>query len=165
MTALSRWEPARELTNMRQFMDRFFNDPFSAMNTGLSGQSFALDVAEETDDYVIKASVPGIKAEDIDITLTDNVLTIKGESKADQEISEENYHIRERRYGSFSRSIALPAAIDADKVQADCENGVLTLRLPKSEAVKPKRINVSKSIEHQVEHQVEHQGNGNQQDI
>jgi HSP20 family protein len=167
MTALSRWDPSREMMTMRQFMDRFFSDPYgsgwqggSAGSTG--GQGFALDVAEENDDYVIKASVPGVRPEDIDITIADNVLTIKGESKADEEIKEENYHLRERRFGSFSRSISLPATIDAEKVEANCENGVLTLRLPKSEAVKPKRINVNRTLEHKSEQQqnVESQHNG-----
>ena len=158
MTALSRWDPSREMMSMRQFMDRFFNDPVPGNFWGTgssSNQGFALDVAEEADDYVIKASVPGVKPEDIDVTIADNVLTIKGESKDDQEIKDENYHVRERRFGSFSRSISLPAAVDTDNVDANCENGVLTLRLPKSEAVKPKRINVNKMIEHQ--------GNGSQQ--
>ena len=157
MTALSRWDPSREMMTMRQFMDRFFSDPVPGnfWGTGSSNQGFALDVAEEADDYVIKASVPGVKPEDIDVTIADNVLTIRGESKDDQESKDENYHVRERRFGSFSRSISLPATVDADKVDANCENGVLTLRLPKSEAVKPKRINVNKMIEHQ--------GNGSQQ--
>ncbi len=156
MTALSRWDPSREVMNMRQFMDRFFNDPYRSetfTGSGSGAQGFALDVAEEADNYVIKASVPGVKPEDIDITLTDNVLTIKGESKADEEIKEENYHVRERRFGSFTRSISLPASINADKVEANCENGVLTLRLPKSEAMKPKRINVNQTIEHNGDQQ------------
>ena len=148
MGALSRWEPSRELMTMRQFMDRVLNDQFA----GTSVQGFALDVAEEGDDYVVKASVPGVNPEDLDVTLNDNVLTIKGESKADQEIKEENYRVRERRFGSFSRSIALPTAVDASKVESSYENGVLTLHLPKSEAVKPKRINVSKSIEQKGDH-------------
>ena len=78
--------------------------------------------------------------------LTDNVLTIKGEMRADKEINEENYHLRERRFGSFVRSVTLPTAVDADKIEAVNENGVLTLTLPKAEAVKPKKIEVKKLV-------------------
>jgi HSP20 family protein len=108
--------------------------------------SLALDVAEKDDAFIVKASVPGVPAEDVEVTLTDNVLTIKGEMKADKEINEENYHLRERRFGSFMRSVTLPTAVDADKIEAVNENGVLTLTLPKAEAVKPKKIEVKKLV-------------------
>lgn len=149
-TTLSRWEPFRELTDMRRMMDRMFDDPFfKAMewprgNSGAYG--LALDVAEQEDAYVVKASVPGVNPEDVEVTLSDNVLTIKGESKADQEIKEEHYHLRERRYGSFMRSVTLPVTVEADRVEATHENGVLTLRLPKAEAVKPKKIAVKSTV-------------------
>lgn len=149
-TTLSRWEPIRELTDMRRMMDRMFDDSFlKAMewprsNNGAYG--LALDVAEQEDAYVVKASVPGVNPEEVEVTLSDNVLTIKGESKADQEIKEENYHLRERRYGSFMRSVTLPVPVEADKVEATHENGVLTLRLPKAEAVKPKKIAVKSTV-------------------
>lgn len=144
MTTLTRWEPFREMANLSRMMDRFFDEPFGEMpvlwRRG-DGYNLALDVAEQEDKYIVKASVPGIKPEDVEITLTDNVLTIKGETK------EENYHLRERRFGSFMRSIALPNSVDADKIEAVNEHGVLTLTLPKAEAVKPKRIEVKKMIE------------------
>ncbi|MBX3011580.1 MAG: Hsp20/alpha crystallin family protein [Caldilineaceae bacterium] len=150
MTTLTRWEPFREMANLSRVMDRFFDEPFGEMpvlwRRG-EGYSLALDVAEQNDKYIVKASVPGIKPEDVEITLTDNVLTIKGETKTETETQEENYHLRERRFGSFMRSIALPNTIDADKIEAVNENGVLTLTLPKAEAVKPKRIEVKKLIE------------------
>lgn len=109
----------------------------SSTNWGL-----ALDVAENDDAFVVTASVPGMKPDDLDITITDNVLTIKGEYKADETIEEEQYHIRERRYGSFGRSITLPVAVNADEVDANYENGVLILTVPKAEEVKPRRITV-----------------------
>jgi len=150
MTTLTRWEPFREMANLSRVMDRFFDEPFGEMpvlwRRG-DGYNLALDVAEQDDKYVVKASVPGIKPEDVEITLTDNVLTIKGETKAENEIKEENYHLRERRFGSFVRSIALPNSVDAEKIEAVNENGVLTLTLPKAEAIKPKRIEVKKMIE------------------
>lgn len=157
MTTLTRWEPFRELADMRRNMDRmmerFFEDPifgsapaWSQRNGG--AWSLALDVAEDADNYIVKASVPGINPDDIEITLTDNVLTIKGETKEETESKETNWHVRERRYGTFMRSVTLPASVDVDRVEATNENGVLTLRLPKSEAVKPKKIAVKNTVSH-----------------
>jgi len=150
MTNITRWEPYRELATMRQMLDRFFDDDFarfpSLWERRPDAMSLALDVAEKEDAFVVKASVPGVPAEDVEVTLTDNVLTIKGEMKADKEINEENYHLRERRFGSFVRSVTLPTTVDADKIEAVNENGVLTLTLPKAEAVKPKKIEVKKIV-------------------
>lgn len=155
MTTLTRWEPMRELADMRRNMDRmmerFFDEPFLApagnwsRGSG-SAWSLPLDVAEQEDAYVVKASVPGINPEEIEITLQDNVLTIKGETKTEKEDKQESYHVRELRYGSFMRSVTLPMSVDADKVEATNENGVLTLRIPKAEAVKPKRIAVKNTV-------------------
>lgn len=150
MTSITRWEPYRELATMRQLLDRFFEDDFSRFPSLWERRpemmSLALDVAEKDDAFIIKASVPGVLAEDVEITLTDNVLTIKGEMKEDKEINEQSYHLRERRSGSFMRSVTLPTAVDADKIEAVNENGVLTLTLPKAEAVKPKKIEVKKIV-------------------
>ncbi len=150
MTNITRWEPYRELATMRQMLDRFFEDDFSRFPSlwerRPDAMSLALDVAEKDDAYIVKASVPGVPAEDVEVTLTDNVLTIKGEMKADKEINEERYHLRERRFGSFVRSVTLPTAVEADKIEAVNENGVLTLTLPKAEAVKPKKIEVKKIV-------------------
>lgn len=148
MTTLTRWEPYRDLQSMRTMMERFFGEPM----TGFTGvwprgeMSLALDVAEEKDAYLVKASVPGVKPEEIDVSMVNNVLTIRGEMKEDQEIKEEEYHLRERRYGSFMRSVTLPDSVDAEQIEATYENGVLTLRVPKSEAVKPKKIAVHTAV-------------------
>lgn len=145
MANIQRWDPYRELTTMRNWMDRMISDSFfSASGLWERGgeQPLALDVAEEGETFIVKASVPGMKPNDLDITIADNVLTIKGETKEDQEIKQENYHLRERHIGSFVRSVTLPTPVDADKVGATYENGVLTLNIPKSESVKPKRIAV-----------------------
>jgi HSP20 family protein len=156
MTTLTRWEPIRELADMRRNMDRmmerFFDEPFFApagnWSQGNGGAwSLPLDVTEKEDAYFVKASVPGINPEDIEITLHDNVLTIKGETKAEKEDKQESYHVRELRYGSFMRNVTLPMSVDADKVEATNENGVLTLRIPKAEAVKPKRITVKNTVQ------------------
>ena len=150
MTALTRWDPIREMSTMRNTLDRFFNERLFDMplmwERNRESMSLALDVAEEADKYVVKASVPGVKPEEVEITVTDNVLTIKGETKEDKEIKEENYHLRERRFGSFMRSVTLPAPVNADKIEAVHENGVITLTLPKSETVKPKKIEVRKMV-------------------
>jgi HSP20 family protein len=150
MTTLTRWEPFREMANLSRVMDRFFDEPFGEMPTLWrrgDGNTLALDVAEQDDQYIVKASIPGIKPEEVEITLTNNVLTIKGETKEENENKQENYHLRERHFGSFVRSIALPNSVDADKIEAVNEHGVLTLTLPKAETVKPKRIEVKKMIE------------------
>lgn len=155
MTTLTRWQPIRELASMRNDMDRmmerFFEEPFFANAPTWSQRNggawnLALDVAEDADHYTVKASVPGINPDDIEITLTDNVLTIRGETKAENEAKETNWHVRERRYGSFMRSVTLPAPVEADKVEATNEHGVLTLRLPKAEAVKPKKIAIKNTV-------------------
>ena len=150
MTALTRWDPIRELSTMRNVLDRFFDERLFDMPTlwERNGEhlSLALDVAEEADKYIVKASAPGVKPEELEITVTDNVLTIKGEMNEDKEIKKESYHLRERRFGSFMRSVTLPAPVNADKIEAVHENGVITLTLPKSETVKPKKIEVKKMV-------------------
>lgn len=156
MKTLTRYEPLREMTNFSRAMDRVFDrfmdeslfDMPTLWQRG-NGQanSLALDVAEQDDKFVVKASVPGINPEEIEVTFTDGLLTIKGETKEDHEVKEENYHLRERHYGSFMRRIALPTNIDAEKIDATNENGVLTLTLPKAEEVKPRRIEVKKMVE------------------
>jgi HSP20 family protein len=151
MATLMRWDPFRELATMRDMMDRMVDDSFfespRLLSRQLAESSLALDVVEDEDAYTVKASIPGIDPNDVEVTLTDNVLTIRGETKEEKDVEEKNYRLRERRFGSFSRSLNLPVAVDADKVEATHENGVLTLSLPKSEAVKPKRISVKKMIE------------------
>lgn len=150
MNAVTRWDPYRELATMRQMMDRFFDQDGGRFpqlwDQQGSTYNLALDVAENQDAYIVKASLPGMNPEDVDITLADNVLTIKGEVKQDKEIKEENYHIRERLSGTFMRSITLPTAVNPDAIEAVNENGVLTLTLPKTEAVKPRRIEVKKMV-------------------
>ncbi|RMF45746.1 MAG: Hsp20/alpha crystallin family protein [Anaerolineae bacterium] len=164
MTNLMRWDPFREMQALRETVDRLFESSLSnwAAEPRTMGWTLALDVAESENEYVVTASVPGIKPEDLDITFTDNTLTIKGELKVDEEREDVRYHLRERRYGQFTRSIALPTTIDAEHIEAEYENGVLTLHLPKAEEARPKRINVrttsgQKVIEGQSREAVMHQ--------
>jgi len=151
MNTLSRWEPTRELQTMRSLMDRFFDEPFFTAPQLWSqrGENFPLplDLIEEEGQYIVKASMPGVNPEDTEITLADNILTIKGESKHESENDGSSYHVRERRFGNFMRQLTLPMSVDAEQVEATYENGVLTLRLPKTEAVKPKKISVKNTVE------------------
>lgn len=138
MTNLVRWNRVDPL-NLFDELERVFNQPVTRWN---NQWSVSLDVAENEDGYIVKASLPGIKADDVELTLEDNVLTVKGETKSDETIDEAQYHVRERRYGSFSRSIRFPVLVKSEGVQANFEDGVLTLNVPKAEEVKPKRIEI-----------------------
>ncbi len=146
MTSLVRWNPMREMMSLRNEMNRLFDRAFDdgplTQWQPTTSWGLALDVAENDDAFIVTASVPGMNPDDLDITITDNVLTIKGEYEADETIEEEKYHIRERRIGNFGRSISLPVSVNADGVDASYENGVLTLTVPKAEEVKPRRITV-----------------------
>lgn len=154
MSELVRWEPFRDMLNMRREMDRLFDNffaPFATSEWETPTQwGLAVDVSENDDAYMVKASVPGVNPEDIEVTLTDNVLTISGASKGDIETEGEKYHVRERRYGHFSRTLTLPTAPKADAIEAIHTNGVLTLTLPKAEETKPKRITIKPMSERKV---------------
>ena len=140
---LTRWDPFREVLSLRREMDRLFDNALTGTRADggtATSWDLALDVVENPDEYVVKASLPGIHPDNLDITFTNNTLTIKGEVKEDQEFDQAQYHIRERRYGTFARSLGLPSGIKGEAIQAKYENGVLTLHLPKAEEVKPKKI-------------------------
>jgi HSP20 family protein len=136
---LSRRDPFRELMSFRNAFDRLFDNSMfePGLDFNITGQ-LALDIAETEDEFEVKAG--GINPDDLDVSIANNTLTIRGETKEEQEKKDAQYHLRERRYGSFSRSITLPAEINAEEIDAKYDAGILTLRLPKSEAVKPKRI-------------------------
>ena len=142
---LVRWEPFRDLVTLREAMDRLLAESFvrpgvAFPSVGIEGP--AVDMYQTQDDIVVKAAVPGVKPEDIDIAVTGDILTIKGELKEEEKVEEGNYLRQERRYGQFMRELALPTQVNADKAKAEFEHGVLTLRLPKAEEVKPKSIRV-----------------------
>jgi len=137
---LSRWDPFRDLVTMRQAMDRLIDNSLADDRGATSEWGLPLDVVEDENDYVVKASLPGIKPDDLDITYNKGMLTIKGEIKDESETTRGQYHLRERRFGTFSRSISLPSTVKPEDIQAEFEHGILTLKLPKVEEVKPKRI-------------------------
>ncbi len=145
MSNLTRWDPFREMMSFRSAIDRLFDESIFGRQSDFEGQlgwSPLLDVAETVDEFLVKASLPGIEPDDLEITYNNNVLTIKGETQSEHEVEEQRYHLRERRSGSFSRSISLPSTVDADHIQASYTAGVLTLHLPKLEEAKPRRIQV-----------------------
>lgn len=108
----------------------------------MEGAALAVDMYETDDDVVVKTALPGIDPDDVEISVTGDSLTIKGETKAEEEVEKGNYVCRERRFGAYSRSLTLPVSVKAEKAEAEYENGVLTLRLPKVEEAKPKAIQV-----------------------
>jgi HSP20 family protein len=147
MTTLTRWDPIREMMQLQNAVDRLFECELASTlplwRQSSTAWMLPLDVIETEDEFIVKASIPGIDPDELDISLTDNVLTIKGEFKVD-EAEDVRYHLRERRFGMFQRSISLPVPVNADKVEAVYENGVLTLHIPKTEEVKPKHISIKK---------------------
>ena len=157
MNSLTRWNPYREMMDLQRQMDRFFSDSsLPSLFSGTFGQrslggdlpriwGLDLDVSETEEAFVVRASVPGFDPDELDITLTDNVLTISGTLEQKHQEDDEVYHLRERRTGSFSRSLTLPTGLDADNVEASCENGLLTVRVPKAEESRPRRIPISGS--------------------
>ncbi|MFN8380928.1 MAG: Hsp20/alpha crystallin family protein [Anaerolineales bacterium] len=144
MSNLIRWEPAREMMTLREAMDRLFDDAFTRP-LSLSGNTWsvpAVDMYQTDNEVVVKAALPGIKAEEVQINITGDVLSLKGEVKQNEEVKEKAYHIREQRWGTFERTLVLPSNVVADKAKADFENGILTITLPKAEEAKPKTITV-----------------------
>ena len=143
MSNLIRWEPAREMMSLRDAMDRLFDDAFTRPLSGRDGWSVpAVDMYQTDDEIVVKVALPGIKADEVQINITGEVLTLKGEVKQEEEKKEKAWHIREQRYGSFERSVVLPTDVVADKAKAEFENGILTITLPKADEVKPRTITV-----------------------
>lgn len=143
MSNIIRWDPMREMLNMREAMDSVFDDFFRKSPVEYKGMGvFDLDMYQTADKIFIKACLPGAKTDDIKINMTDNILTISGETKEEKEEKDMQYHIRERRFGSFTRSIELPTRVLAEKATAEFSDGILTLSLPKAEEVKPKTITV-----------------------
>ncbi len=139
---LNRYDPFQEMMTLRRAVDRLFDSTTNSESGWQAANTWglALDVIENQDAFVVKASIPGINPDDLEITYNNDTLTIKGEIQADEAVEDAAYHLRERRYGTFSRSLILPYKVNADAIDAAYNAGVLTLTLPKAEEVKPKRI-------------------------
>jgi len=144
---MSVWDPFRGLSTLRDEIDRLFDSPLSALSETtqpfLSGWLPAVDFFEDKDNFIVKAELPGMKKEEIEIALHDGVLTLSGERKADEKYESAQTCRSERFLGRFQRTLSLPAAVEADKVQATYKDGILTVTLPKAEEAKPKQIEVT----------------------
>lgn len=147
--ALIRWEPISELNTLQNEMNRlfntFFDQPPATGRGGASGRRWipAMDLVETKDHYVLRADLPGLSDEEVNIQLQDNVLTISGERTAEHETQQEGYYRLERAFGGFSRSLTLPDGIDPDAVHAQFDRGVLELRIPKPEQKKPRQVQIN----------------------
>jgi HSP20 family protein len=146
MTTITRWDPFRDVSSFRDQMNRLFEDTFSrgrASDSALTPWAPAVDIYETENELVIRADLPDIEEKDLDIRIENNMLTLRGERKFEQTVSEDNYLRVERSYGAFSRSFSLPNTVNAEAIQAEYRNGVLTVRMPKREESKPRQIKVS----------------------
>jgi len=151
MRNLTLWEPFRDLMNLQARLDRAFKESGKSI-TGDAGEGFdsatwtpVVDISENSENFVIKADIPGVKKEDINIDINDKTLSIKGVRKLEKEESKDDYIRIERSYGEFSRSFSLPQNIDTKNIKASYKDGILELTLPKKEEAKPKKINIDVS--------------------
>jgi HSP20 family protein len=144
--AIVRWEPLRELASIQNEMNRLFGTAFEgpapANGATLRRWMPAMDLIETDDQFVLRADLPGLAEEDVNLEVEDNVLTVSGERKAEHETTKEGYHRVERAFGAFSRSLTLPEGVDAEAVSARFDRGVLEIRIPKPEQRKPRKISI-----------------------
>ena len=147
MTVIARWDPFREFSTLQDRMNRLFRESYGpeGRDESLTTSQFAppVDVYEDEHNVVLKVEVPGIDEKDIDVRIENNVLTVHGERKVEKEEKEENFRRVERQYGSFTRTFTLPSTVDAERIQADYDKGILKIVLPKKAEAKPKSIKVN----------------------
>ena len=155
MTVLTRWEPFREFASLQDRMNRLFRDSYSGDSgqEALTTSTFAppVDVYEDEHNISLKIEVPGIDEKDIDVRVENNTLTVHGERKFEKEEKEENFRRVERQYGSFTRTFTLPSTVDAEKIQATYDKGILRLQLAKKAEAKPKQIKINVGSEKSLE--------------
>jgi HSP20 family protein len=146
MAGITRCDPFAEAGDLRETMDRLFDRGFSRpwrlMTWENSENAFPVELSGTEEEVIVKASLPSVKSEDLQISVTGDTLIIKGETQSDQEEKQQDFYRRERRFGAFQRSFTLPSKVDADQAQASFDNGVVTLQLPKVPEVRPKTIQV-----------------------
>jgi len=146
MRTLVRWDPLAEFAGVSRALDRaFWGAPNG--NTRRFDLTPAIDLSETDSEIVVKASLPGVKREDVEISVNDGILTVKGEKKSDDKTETENFYRREIRYGSFSRSVPLPSRVNHEQADAEFKDGVLTITLPKAEEVRPKQIKIRSGVQ------------------
>lgn len=147
MTILHRWDPFSDLRQMQATMDRIWrrdgNNCRAVSDNGeFEAWAIPLDVTQDGDDTVIRASLPGVTPDDIDVAIEDNVLSIRGQTSSDHQEQRDNYLMRERRVGSFHRALRLPDSVDPEKAAPRYDHGVLTITIPKTESKKAKRLTI-----------------------
>jgi HSP20 family protein len=144
--ALVRWDPIRELDSLQGDMNRLFDRFFEGRAANGTSRRWipAMDLVETDDSLVLRGDLPGMTEDDVDIEIKDNILTVSGERKSESEQSGEGYHRVERAFGHFSRSLTLPQGVNAERVDAKFENGVLEVRIPKPAEAKPTRVQIGK---------------------
>lgn len=145
--AIVRWDPFKDLESLQSRMNRVFSDALlraRGTEEGLLEGAWrpAVDIFEDEANFVVKAEVPEVDPQAIDIRVEENILTIKGERKVEREEKKENYHLMERSYGTFQRSFTLPASIEREKIKANYDKGILTVTLPKKEEKKPRQVKI-----------------------
>jgi len=146
--AIDKWSPLKELEDMRRDMDRLFDEftkPARRRRTWPKSEGLVIpgiDLYDKKTDIVVKIELPGVRREDIDLTITKDTLMLKGEIKKDDDVQEEDYYISERMFGSFSRTVALPFEVESEKAQATMNNGLLEIVIPKREQALPKEIKI-----------------------
>jgi HSP20 family protein len=147
--ALVRWDPAQELGTLQTDLNRVFDTFFGGRTANDATRRWvpAMDLVETDDHLVLRADLPGLDKEDVEIEVKDGVLTVSGERRTEHEDSADGYHRVERAFGRFSRSLSLPQGIDADRVQAEFDKGVLEVRIPKPAERKPHRVQIGASVE------------------
>ena len=152
MTVITRWDPFREFSTLQDRMNRLFRES-QGPEEALTTSSFAppVDVYEDEHNVSLKIEVPGIDEKDIDVRIENNVLNVHGERKFEKEEKEENFRRVERQYGSFTRTFTLPTTVDAEKVSANYDKGILKIALPKKAEAKPKQIKVNVASEKTLE--------------
>jgi HSP20 family protein len=145
MRTLTRWEPFRGAASLQEQVNRLFGDVLerTGEESSLTAWAPSVDIYETEHELVIKADIPEVDPKDLDIRVENNILTIRGERKFEKKVNEDNYLRVERAYGSFSRSFSLANTVNPEAIQADYQNGVLTLNIPKREEAKPKQIKVN----------------------
>ena len=145
--AMVRWEPVRDLLTLQERMNRMFDPTFrgtSEEDWALGGSwAPAVDIYEKDGNIVLKAELPGVDPKDVDVRVENNLLTLRGERKFENEVKRDSYHRVERSYGSFSRSFTLPSVVDTANIRAEYRDGVLHMTLPKREEAKPRQIQIN----------------------
>ncbi len=148
--AIVRWEPFRDLVSLQERMNRLFDESFRGIGRTSGEEDWvggawapAVDIYEQDGNIVLKAELPGVDPKDVDVRVENNILTLHGERKLDNEVKRENYHRVERAYGTFTRSFTLPNVVDTEKIKAEYKDGLLRMTLPKKDEARPKQISIN----------------------